>query len=91
LVKDFLVNNVTILKHPLYSPDVASADFYLLPPLKVALKGRRFCVGAFITKGATEEVKMLSRDGFHECSQHLYSRWQKLILAHEDYFEGNVA
>jgi hypothetical protein len=32
LVKDFLAtNNVTTLEHPPYSPDLAEADFYLIP------------------------------------------------------------
>ena len=32
LVKDFLAkNNVTMLEHPPYSPDLAVVDFYLFP------------------------------------------------------------
>jgi len=32
LVKDFLTtNNVTALQYPPYSPDLAEADFYLIP------------------------------------------------------------
>jgi hypothetical protein len=46
LVKDFLTyNNVTAPEHPLYCPDLASADFYVFPGLKPALKRRRFCGG----------------------------------------------
>ena len=41
LPKDFLAkNNVTTLEHPPYSPDLASADFYLFPGLNSALKGQ---------------------------------------------------
>jgi hypothetical protein len=36
-------NNVTTLEYPTYFPDLAPADFYLLPRMKSALKGRRFC------------------------------------------------
>ena len=40
LVKDFLAkNNVTTLELSPYFPDMAAADFYLLPPLKSASKG----------------------------------------------------
>jgi transposase len=75
LVKDFLAkNNVTTLEPPPYSPDVAQAYFYLLPPLKSSLKGRHFCDATGITKDATEELKRLSQDGFQECFQHPYSR-----------------
>jgi hypothetical protein len=57
-----------------YPHDVAEADFYLLPPLKSALTGRRFCDVTDITKDATEELKRLSQDGFQEYHQQLYSR-----------------
>jgi len=41
-VKDFLAkNSVTTLEHPPYSFDQASADFYLFPQLKTALKGQQ--------------------------------------------------
>jgi hypothetical protein len=35
-------NNVTVVPHPPYSPDLALCDFYLFPQLKMKLKGRRF-------------------------------------------------
>jgi histone-lysine N-methyltransferase SETMAR len=36
-------NNVTTLQHPPYSPNLAAADFYLFPRLKLALKGCSLC------------------------------------------------
>jgi histone-lysine N-methyltransferase SETMAR len=33
---------VTVLRHPSYSPDLAPADFFLFPKLKSQLKGKRF-------------------------------------------------
>ena len=44
-------------------PDVAPADFYLLPRLKSTLQGRRFCDAIDIIRNATEELKRLSRNG----------------------------
>jgi hypothetical protein len=68
LVKDFLAkDNVTILKHPTVSSDLASADFYPFPRLKSALKGWHFFDATDITKNATEELKRLSHNGFQEC------------------------
>jgi hypothetical protein len=53
-VKVFLAKiSVTILKHPPYFPDLAPADFCLLPALKSALMGRRICDATDITKNAT--------------------------------------
>jgi hypothetical protein len=61
LVKDFLTkNNVTTLEQQPYSSDLAPADFYMLPHLKLALKERRFCDTSGFIKNATEELKRLS-------------------------------
>jgi hypothetical protein len=63
----------------------------LFPRLKSALKGRRFCDDTETIKNATEELKMLSQNGFQECIQHLYNLCQKCIVPLGAYFEGNVA
>jgi len=77
LVKDFLAkNHVTTLERPPYSPDLAASDIYLFPWLKLTLKGRHICDATDNIKNATEELKRLSQNGFQECFQHLYSRWQ---------------
>jgi histone-lysine N-methyltransferase SETMAR len=41
LVREFLANMLT-LPHPPYSPDLAPADFFLFPKMKMQLQGRRF-------------------------------------------------
>jgi hypothetical protein len=42
-VKEFLAqNNITMLPHPPYSPDLAPWDFFLFPKLKTHLKGHHF-------------------------------------------------
>jgi hypothetical protein len=35
-------NNMTVVSHPPYSPDLAPCDFSLFPQLKIKLKGCRF-------------------------------------------------
>jgi hypothetical protein len=35
-------NNMVIIPHPPYSPDLAPSDFALFPKLKMKLNGRRF-------------------------------------------------
>jgi histone-lysine N-methyltransferase SETMAR len=76
-------------EHPPYSPDLAQSDFYLFPRLKSALKVRHFC-DTFDVMNATEELKRLSQNDFQKFFQHLYSRWQKWIVAQGVYLEGNV-
>jgi hypothetical protein len=61
--------------HSPYSSDLASADLYLFPRPKLALKERRFCDATDITKNATEELKRLSQNGLQGYLQHLYSHW----------------
>jgi len=42
-VKQFLANkNITVLEHPLYSPDLTPCDFCLFPKIKSVLKGAHF-------------------------------------------------
>jgi len=64
---------------------LSSADFYLFLQLKSAVKGWGFCDATDIMKNLTEELKRLSQNGFQECFQHLYSRWQKCIIAQGNY------
>jgi hypothetical protein len=40
---------------------------------------------------ALEELKKLSHNGFQECFQHFYSRWQTCIAEQVEYYEANVA
>jgi hypothetical protein len=65
LVKDSLAkNNVTTQEPPPYSPHLALIDFHLFPRLTSALKGKGFCDATETIKNATEELKMLSQNGF---------------------------
>jgi len=48
------------------------------------MKGPRSCDATDIFKNTTEELKRLSQNGFHECFQHLYRRWQKCIVVYVD-------
>jgi hypothetical protein len=77
---------MTTLEHTQHSPDLVPADFYLFPRLKSALNGRRFCDVTDIIKNAAEELKRLSQNGFQECTEYFYSRWQECIVAKGDYF-----
>jgi hypothetical protein len=43
LTQQFLAKQeIAVIHHPLYSPDLASCDFFLFPKMKLKLKGRRF-------------------------------------------------
>ena len=55
------------------------------------MKGQFFWDVTDIIKNAMKELKRLPQNGFHKCFKHIYSGWQKFIVAQEDYFDGNVA
>ena len=38
----FATNQITMLEHPAYSPDLAPSDFFLFPKIKEMMKGRHF-------------------------------------------------
>ena len=57
IVKKFLANRtVAVLHHPLYSPDLAPADYFLFPKLKFSLKGRYFQTVEEIQCAVTREL-----------------------------------
>jgi histone-lysine N-methyltransferase SETMAR len=75
LVKDFLEKKkMTTLEHPPYSPDLATAEVYLFPQLKSALKGWGFCDATAIIKNAKKELKRFSQNGFPLSQAYIYTR-----------------
>jgi hypothetical protein len=42
LTQQFLTDNMTVVPHPPYFPNLAPCSFFLFPNLKMKLKGRRF-------------------------------------------------
>jgi hypothetical protein len=58
---------VTTLDHPPFTPDLSPAGFYLFSRMKSALKGGRLCDAIDANKNVTEELKILSQNGFQEC------------------------
>ena len=72
---------VTVLPHLPYSPDLAPCNFFLFPHLKAKLWGHRF-------HSAAKVIRDLPANIFERCFQQLYQRWQMCIAANGDCFEG---
>lgn len=80
-------NNIRLIEHPPYSPDLAMCDFWLFFNLKNNLRGRRFT--------SEEEIDVTIRDYFNSISANEWRdafrlwkiRLQKCIDAGEDYSE----
>ena len=78
--------NITILKHPPYSFDLASCDFFLFPKIKCVMKGTHFSDIDYIKMAATTELKKIPENAFQECFEswkrriHKCFRWKKITL-----------
>jgi transposase len=77
--------------HPPYSPDLAPADFFLFPKLKIDLKGRRFQTIEEIQENAIRELRAITESAFQKAFQQWKKRWGRCIASRGDYFEGNSA
>jgi len=86
LVRNFLAENeTTVVPQPSYSPDLASADFFLFPKLKSTLKGRRFDTVDEIQKNSTNELFVIPMKAF----QSWQKRWVRFVASERNYFEGD--
>jgi hypothetical protein len=65
--------------HPPYSQGLASADSFLFPKLKTALKGRRFQTIEEIQKNAIRELHAITASAFQEGFQQFKKRWERSI------------
>ncbi|GBN23993.1 hypothetical protein AVEN_204551-1 [Araneus ventricosus] len=67
--------------------DLAPADFFLCPLLKLVLKGLFFSDIAHIQQRVTTVLRAKQKEAFADSFQQLYNRCQKCIVANGDYFE----
>lgn len=79
-VRKFLMKkNVVVLNHSPYSPDLAPADYFLFPKLKLKLKGRRFEDVATIQANVTRELYSIPQADFEHALKRLAYRSQRCI------------
>ena len=89
-VQQFLAkHNISLVRQPPYSPDLAPCDFFLFPKIKTKLKGRRFQDVTEIKENATRELRAIPEQAFQECFQQWKIRWNKCIASEGHYFEAD--
>ncbi len=83
-------NQIRMLAHPPYSPDLAPCDFFLFPYLKNCFRGTRFA-NLDAMKGAVQRAlrEIPPEDVAQALRQSLPIRWMKCVKANGDYFEGS--
>jgi transposase len=89
-VSQFLAkNNMTVIPHPPYSPDLASCDFFLFPKLKLRMKGQTFDTTEEIQEESQRVLDTIPKRDFQGCFQAWQKRWDRCIRAKGEYFEGD--
>jgi len=69
-VKRYLAkNNIPVMEHPPYSPDLAPCDFFLFPKIKSVLKGTRFESVDAVKAKATQLLNSITQDDLQHCFQ----------------------
>jgi hypothetical protein len=89
-VREFLASKqITVLEHLLYSPDLASHDFFLFPKIKEILKGKHFDNIDDIRSNATAALKVIPQNQFQNCFEGWTRRWHRYIASQGEYFEDD--
>ena len=82
-------NNIPVVEHPPYSPDLAPCDFFLFLKIKSALKGTRFESVDAVKAKATQLLNSITQDDLQDCFQ----QWKIFIEQCRDrggdYIEGD--
>jgi histone-lysine N-methyltransferase SETMAR len=87
VVRDWLAaRQVQMIEHPPYSPDLAPADFFLFPKLKMQLAGLTLTQNTF--ENTWEGViRNLSKDDFATTFRRWYERCEKCVQIGGNYVE----
>ncbi|KAJ4447750.1 hypothetical protein ANN_09758 [Periplaneta americana] len=73
-VRQFLTNNnMVLVPHPPYSPDLTPSDFFLFPRMKKCLKGKRFSDVDDVKENKLTALNSILPQEF----QHYFQQWQK--------------
>jgi transposase len=83
-------NNMTVVPHSPYSPDLAPSNFFLLPKLKMKLKGRRFQTVEEIQAESQASLDTLVENDFQECFKNWRPHWDRCQASEGNYFEGDA-
>jgi len=92
LIRSYLVKHQTsVVSHPPYYPDLAPADIFLFPELKITLKRCRFQTIEEIQVNAIRELHATTDGAFQEAFQQWKKRCERCFGSGGDYFEGDSA
>jgi [histone H3]-lysine36 N-dimethyltransferase SETMAR len=79
--------NIELMSHPPYSPDLAPNDFFLFPYIKDKLRGQRFTSAEEAVEAFKNHVLEVSPAEWKNCYDKWFERMQKCINHKGEYFE----
>ena len=82
-----LPKKITTLYHPPYSPDLSPPDYFLLPKLKMKIKGLHFADVADIQEAVTDELKKVQKEEFLVAFQKTHDRAKVRVYANGAFLE----
>ena len=89
-VKRYLAkNNIPVMEHPPYSPDLAPCDFFLFPEIKSVLKGTRFESVDAVKAKAMQLLNSITQDDLQHCFQQWKIHMERCRDRGGDYIEGD--
>ena len=80
-------NNVRILPHPPYSPDLAPCDFFLFPYVKERLRGIHFESPEDAVCAFEREISTIEPETWQKCFHTWFTRMKKCIQCGGEFFE----
>lgn len=79
--------NVEILEHPPYSPDLSPNDFFTFPKIKQRLRGQRYQTPEEAVEAYKMAILETPTSDWNKCFENWFDRMKKCITYHGDYFE----
>ncbi len=91
IVQRFIMqNDIELLPHPGYSPDLAPCDFFVFNRIKWCLRGTRFADINALKRAVDREIRSIPVTEFTHAIMDLLRRYQACIDAGGDYFEWHL-
>lgn len=79
--------SIETVPYPLYSPDLAPCDFWLLSQVKLVLRGRKFKTNDEVAKAVEAHCETFQKGGLAFVFQKWQGRWKKCTKTTGSYFE----
>jgi hypothetical protein len=80
-VRDFLVRKgITVFDHPSYSPDLAPADFWLFPKVKLVMKGDHHDTIQDIQRESTAVLNAIPQKEYSDCFRKPLNQFHYVLI-----------